>query len=40
MSEKSGIKDSINHNFGRIRNDSYDFLPIKILTFHNVINTH
>ena len=37
MSEKSGIKDSINHNFGRIRNDSYDFLPIKILTFHNVI---
>ena len=37
-SEKSGITDSINHNFGRIRIDSYDSLPIeKLLTFHNVI---
>ena len=37
-SEKSGIKDSINYNFARIRIDSYDSLPIeKILTFHNVI---
>ena len=36
--EKSGITDSINHNFSRIRIDSYDSLPIeKVLTFHNVI---
>ena len=36
--EKSGITDSTNHNFGRIRIESYDSLPIeKILTFHNVI---
>ena len=36
--EKSGITDSINHNFGKIRIDSYNSLPIeKILTFHNVI---
>ena len=38
ISEKSGITDSINHNFGRIRIDSYDYLPIeKILTFRNAI---
>ena len=38
LSEKSGITDSINHNFGKIRIDSYDSLPIeKILTCHNVI---
>ena len=38
VSEKSGVTDSINHNFGRIRIDSYDYLPIeKIYTFHNVI---
>ena len=37
-SEKSGITDSINHNFGKIRIVSYNSLPIqKILTFHNVI---
>ena len=37
-SEKSGITDNTNHNFERIRNDSYNSLPIaKILTFHNVI---
>ena len=37
-SEKSGITDSINHNFARIRIDSYNSLPTeKILTFHNVI---
>ena len=36
VSEKSGIAESINNNFGRIRIDSYDYLPIeKILTFHN-----
>ena len=35
--KKSGITDSINHNFARIRIDSYNSLPIeKILTFHNV----
>ena len=38
ISEKCGITESINHNFGRIRIDSYNSLPIeKILTFHNVI---
>ena len=38
ISKKSGIKNSINHNFGKIRIDSYNYLPIqKILTFHNVI---
>ena len=38
ISEKSGITDSINHNFARTRIDSYDYLPIeKILTFHSVI---
>ena len=38
ISKKSGITNSINHNFGRIKIDSYDSLPIeKILTFHNVI---
>ena len=38
ISEKSGITDSINHNFARIRIKSYDYLPAeKILTFHNVI---
>ena len=29
-------KNSINHNFGKIRTDSFNFLPIKkILTFYN-----
>ena len=38
ISEKSGITDSINHNFGKIRIDSYNSLPIeKTWTFHNVI---
>ena len=39
ISNKSGITNSINYNFGRIRIDSYSSLPIKIikLTFHNVI---
>ena len=38
ISEKSGITDIINHNFGKIRIDSYNSLPIqKILIFHNVI---
>ena len=38
ISKKSGITDSIYHNFARIRIDSYNSLPIeKILTFHNVI---
>ena len=38
ISEKSGITDSINHNFGRTRIDWYNSLPNrKILTFHNVI---
>ena len=34
----SGITDSINHNFKKIRIYSYNSLPIvKILAFHNVI---
>ena len=38
ISEKSAIRYSINHNFARIRIDSYNSLPIeKTLTFHNVI---
>ena len=38
ISKKSGITNSINHNFGKIRIDSYNSLPIKkILIFHNVI---
>ena len=40
ISEKGGITDSINYNFGKIRIDSYNSLPIqKILTFHNVTVT-
>ena len=36
--KKSGITDSINHNFSKIKIDSFDSLPIeKILTFYNVI---
>ena len=38
ISEKGGITDSINHDFGKIRIYSYNSLPIqKILTFNNVI---
>ena len=38
VSKKSGITKSINHNFGKIRIDSYNSLLIKkILTFNNVI---
>ena len=38
ISKKSGITDSINHNFAIIRIDSYDsLLTGKILIFHNVI---
>ena len=38
ISEKSGIADSINHDFAEIRIDSYNYLQIeKILTFHNVV---
>ena len=38
ISEKSGLTDSINLTFIRIRIDLYDSLPIeKILTSHNVI---
>ena len=38
VSKKSGIKNSVNHNFGKIRTDFYNSLPIKnILTFHDVI---
>ena len=38
ISKKSGITDSINHNFAGIRTNSYNSLPIeKVLTFHNII---
>ena len=38
ISEESGIMDGINHNFGKIRIDSHNYILIeKILTFHNVI---
>ena len=38
ITKKSGIADSINHDFGNIRIESYNSLPIeKILTFRNVI---
>ena len=38
ISKKSDIANSINHNFRKIRIDSYNSLPIKkILTFQNVI---
>ena len=38
ISKKKGITDSINHNFERIRIDSYNSLHIeKTLTFYNVI---
>ena len=38
VSDKSGITDSINHNFAKIRIDLYNSLPTeKILTFRNVI---
>ena len=38
ISAKSGLKDSINHNFARIRIDSHNSLPVeKTLIFHNVI---
>ena len=38
ISQKSGITNSINHNFGKIGIYSYNSLPIKkILTFYNVI---
>ena len=37
-SENNVITDSINHNFGKLRIDSYNSLPIaKVLTFHNLI---
>ena len=38
ISKKSGITNRINHNFGKIRIDSYNSLPTeKILTFYNII---
>ena len=37
INKKSGITDSINNNFARIKIDSHNSLPIKkTLTFHNV----
>ena len=38
ISENSGIANSINHNFGRIRIDSYNYLHIeKALIFYNFV---
>ena len=37
ISEKNGITGSINHNFGKIRIDLYNYLSIEqILIFHIV----
>ena len=37
ISKKSAITNIINYNFGRIRIDSYNSIPIKkILIFHNI----
>ena len=37
LSKKIDITNSINHNFGKIRIDLYNSLPIKkLLNFHNV----
>ena len=33
VTEKSGVTYSINHNFARIRIDSYNYLPLKIVGF-------
>ena len=40
ISEKSGITDSINRNFERIRIDSSNSLPIKNIDFLQCYNTH
>ena len=38
IGDKSFIPDSINHNFGKIRTDSFNSLPIeKKLACHNLI---
>ena len=38
MTERSGIADSVNHNFEGIRIDSFNSLPIeKYIDFHNAI---
>ena len=38
ISKKSGVTNSISYNFGKIKIDSYNSLPIKkISTFHNAI---
>ena len=38
ISKKKNITNSISYNFGKIKIDSYNYLPIKkVLTFHNVI---
>ena len=36
--KKCDITNNINHNFGKIRVDSYNYLPVeRMLTFHDVI---
>ena len=38
INKKGGIKNSIKHNFGKIRIDLFNSLPIKkVFTCHNVI---
>ena len=37
ISKTSGITNTINYNFEKIKIDSYNSLPKKILTFHNVL---
>ena len=37
VSKKNRIADIISHDYGKFRINSYNSLPIKILTFHIVI---
>ena len=38
LNQQSGIKHVISNNYARIKNDSYDSLPLEMtLTLHNVI---
>ena len=37
ISKNSSITKNINRNFGKIRIDLYNSVPVKILTFHNFV---
>ena len=36
MSEKNGTTDGINHNFKKIRTDSYDSLPVEEIVIFQI----